>query len=109
MATRQRLIDAWVEAGLPPERATGAVVALEDYLEATVADRQTLEAHMAELDANLGARLAELERTLGARTDALERRLRSLTVLLTLGVFGLIALQLALLWAILRMPVGSGP
>src|SRR5688500_4868639 len=101
MATRQKLIDAWAEAGLPAEQATGAVVALEDYLEATVADRQTLEAHMAELDANLGARLAELERTLGARTETLERRLGRLTALLTLGVAGLIALQLALLWAIL--------
>jgi hypothetical protein len=107
MATRERLIDAWAEAGLPRERAAGAVVALEDYLEATVADRQTLEAHMAELDANLGARLAELERSLGARTDALERRLGRLTALLTLGVVGLIALQLALLWAILRLPLAA--
>ena len=107
MATRERLIDAWAGAGLPRQQASGAVVALEDYLEATVADRQTLEAHMAELDAHLGARLAELERSLGARTEALERRLGRLTALLTLGVLGLIGLQLALLWAILRLsPTG---
>ena len=103
MATTRKLIDAWVEAGLPHEQATKVALALDDYLESRLADASGLDPRLAELDKSFGVRVSGLEHTLVAGVAGLERGLAKLQTRLLVCVIGLAAIQLGALWALARM------